>query len=193
VSSAPGPLAYAFWHWKRSEVSLAVYEARQRAFQDALAADKPPGYLGGTSVRLTGASWAADGGPAYEDWYLVADMAALERLNEAAVTAGRTAPHDAVASLAAGGTAGLYGLRAGDPLALPAFAAWFAKPAGMSYPALTQAVAPLMRTSACALWSRRMTLGPTPEFCLQSMTPVELPNGFNARRFPLEPVWGGAR
>lgn len=190
MSPAAGPLAYAFWHWKRAEVSVANYEARQRAFQAALGAEKPPGFLGGTTVRLSGAGWAAGGGPAYEDWYLVRDMAALERLNDAAVTAGRAAPHDAVASLAAGGTAGLYGLRGGAPLALPAFAAWFAKPAGMSYATLSETLAPLMRIGASALWSRRMTLGPTPEFCLQSLTRLELPSGFTAHRFELEPVWG---
>lgn len=189
MTTASGPLAYAFWHWKRSEVPLASYEARQQAFQAALLAERPPGYLGGTTVRLSGAAWAAGGGPAYEDWYLVRDMAALEQLNAAAITAGRAAPHDAVASFAAGGIAGLYGLRSGAPLALPAFAAWFAKPPGMSYPALSEALGPLLRPGTSALWSRRMTLGPTPEFCLQSMLPLELPPGFTAQRLGLEPVW----
>ena len=189
MSSASRPLAYAFWHWKRSEVAPASYEARQRDFQAALAAGKPAGFLGGTTVRLTGASWAGDGGVAYEDWYLVRDMAALESLNSAAVTAGRAAPHDAVASLAAGGIAGLYGLRHGAPLAPPAFSAWFAKPAGMSYPSLDAALAPLLHAGASALWSRRMTLGPTPEFCLQSLVRRELPDGFAAQHLALEPVW----
>jgi hypothetical protein len=183
-----GPLAYAFWHWKRPEIATAVYEARQRDFQAALAADPPPGFLGGTTARLTGASWAAAGGPAYEDWYLVTGMAALEQLNEAAVTAGRAKPHDAVAQLAAGGTAGLYGLRAGAALTRPAFAVWFEKRPGLSYHDLLQVVTPLMPQGASALWSRRMTLGPTPEFCLQASTPIPLPRDLKGQRFTLQSI-----
>lgn len=78
-------LAYAFWHWKRPEVSQEVYEARQCAFQEALAADPPEGFFGASTVRLRGATWAAGGGGAYEDWYLIADMTALGSLNDAAV------------------------------------------------------------------------------------------------------------
>ena len=187
-----GPVAYAFWHWKRPDVAAETYEVRQRAFQAALAADPPEGFLWGTTVRLSGAPWAAAGGTAYEDWYLVRDMAALERLNAAAVSAGRAAPHDAVALLAEDGTAGLYGLRSGAPLLQPAYSAWFAKPAGMGYAALDAALAPFLADGAGALWSRRMVLGPTPEFCLQSLTPVALPGGFKAQRFALTPVWGPA-
>lgn len=183
------PLAYAFWHWKRSEVSQDGYEQRQRAFQAALAAHPPRGFLRGTTLRIRGAPWAASGGPAYEDWYLVEDMAALERLNDAAVTGSRQAPHDTVASWAAGGIAGLYGLRVGAPLLRPGYASWFAKPAGMGYPALFDALAPLLAPGDAALWSRRLTLGPTPEFCLHSTAPLELPAGFEPQRFLLEPVW----
>ena len=186
-----GLLAYAFWHWKRESVSRENYEASQCAFQEALAAEPPQGFLRATTVRLAGAGWAASGATAYEDWYLVDDMAALGRLNDAAVTGGRQAPHDAVARLAAGGIAGLYGCYAGNPLPLPQFASWFGKPEGMSYAALRSALRPLLEQARGALWSRRMTLGPTPEFCLHSMTPVELPSGFQAQRLALEPVWQG--
>jgi hypothetical protein len=192
VSPASGPLAYAFWHWKRAEVPVAEYEARQCAFQEALARSKPAGFRWGTTSRLAGAAWAAAGAPAYEDWYLVDDMAALEQLNEAAVTAGRAGPHDAIASLAANGTAGLYGLRAGTPFPGAGFAHWFAKPPGMGYPVLSSLLTPLIEPGRSALWSRRMTLGPTPEFCLQSLAPLELPSGFQVQRLVLEPVWGAA-
>jgi len=192
VSPAPGPLAYAFWHWKRADISREVYEAKQRAFQEALAGEPPPGFLGASTVRLSGAAWAAGGAMAYEDWYLVEDMAALERLNEAAVTSRRQGPHDSVAALAAGGTAGLYGLRAGAPLSLPRFALWFAKPAGMTYQALTSRLAEVIERPPIAWWSRRMTLGPTPEFCLQSAEPVEFPAEFVVQRLVLEPIWSGS-
>jgi hypothetical protein len=192
VSPAPGPLAYAFWHWKRADVAREVYEAKQRAFQEALAGEPPPGFRGASTVRLSGAGWAAGGGAAYEDWYLVDDMAALERLNEAAVTSRRQGPHDSVAALAAGGTAGLYGLRGGAPLPVPRFGHWFAKPAGMTYQVLTDRLGAVMGRTAVAWWSRRMTLGPTPEFCLQSAEPVEFPSEFVVQRLVLEPIWSGS-
>ncbi|HEU5217117.1 MAG TPA: hypothetical protein VFU23_00560 [Gemmatimonadales bacterium] len=116
-------------------------------------------------------------------------MAALVPLNEAAVTGPRKAPHDAVARLAAGGAAGLYGLRAGAPLVPPGAAAWFGKPAGMSYAALDELLGPIASAGNAALWMRQMVLGPTPEFCLQTMTAVDLPPPIAAVRLALGPVW----
>jgi hypothetical protein len=43
----------------------------------------------------------------------------------------------------------------------------------MSYEELLERVAPLLRRGA-ALWQRQMTLGPTPEFCLDFNEKVEL-------------------
>jgi hypothetical protein len=184
-------LAYAFWHWKRPDVSTEAYEARQRDFQAALAAHPPDGFLQGTTVRLEGAPWAAEGRTAYEDWYLVRDMASLDSLNHAAVTAARQIPHDTVAQLAADGIAGLYRLRAGTAIFPPRLATWFSKPAGMSYPALLEALAPVIEASPAALWMRQMTLGPTPEFCLHSTGPAGLPPGIAGRTLALTPVWAG--
>ena len=184
-------LAYTFWHWKRTEVPSEAYEVRQRDFQASLAAHPPDGFLHGTTVRLEGAPWAAEGRTAYEDWYLVRDMASLDSLNQAAVTAARQVPHDAVAQLAADGIAGLYRLRAGAPIFPPPLAPLFPTPAGMSYPALVEAFAPVIAAAPAALWMRQMTLGPTPEFCLHSREPVELPPGFTGRTLELTPVWSG--
>lgn len=194
MSASPPPvrlLAYGFWHWKQDDIPTATYEERQIAFQAALAADPPAGFLRGTTVRLAGAGWAAGGASAYEDWYVVRDMASLERLNEAAVTGTRQAPHDAVARLAAGGTAGLYDLRLGAPTSVAGHAAWFGKPEGMTYSRVFEELTPIVQSAAAALWCRRMVLGPTPELCLQSPQPVELPAVFVVQRFPLETVWSG--
>jgi hypothetical protein len=184
-------LAYTFWHWKRPDVSPETYEARQRDFQATLAAHPPDGFQQGTTVRLEGAPWAAEGRTAYEDWYLVRDMASLDSLNQAAVTAARQVPHDAVAQLAADGIAGLYRLRAGAPIFPPLLATWFHKPAGMSYPALFEALASVIEAAKAALWMRQMTLGPTPEFCLHSNGLVKLPPGFTGSTLALTPIWTG--
>ena len=182
-------LSYAFWHWKQDHVPRDVYEARQREFQSALAADPPAGFLQSTVSRLIDAPWAAGGGPGYEDWYLVRDMASLAPLNEAAVSGSRRAPHDAAARLAAGGAAGLYGLKLGAPLRAASTAVWFGKPQGMSYPALFALVEPLVQAGSAVLWMRQMVLGPTPEFCLQSSEPVAVPPPLAATVLRLEPVW----
>src|SRR5262245_52886820 len=101
-------LAYVFWHWRRPTVTQSAYEAAQRRFHQALAAAPPEGFERSFSLALRGARWAAGGGEAYEDWYLVSGSAGLDPLNAAAISASRQAPHDAAAALAAGGTAGLY-------------------------------------------------------------------------------------
>ncbi|MEP7347492.1 MAG: hypothetical protein ABI877_19645 [Gemmatimonadaceae bacterium] len=170
-------LSYTFWHWKRPEVAEAEYEERQRAFHRALSAAPPPAFGGSSCFVISGAPWANDGGEAYEDWYLVSDSAALDTLNVAAISASRQVPHDAAAAVAAGGTAGLYRIRVGTRPSAPAMAHWFSKPSGMSYLALEQLLRPMVDLRQGALWCRQMTLGPTPEFCLQLPDPAAWDSG----------------
>src|SRR5258708_29081377 len=123
-------------------------------------------------------AWAANGGSAYEDWYPVQDFTALGLLNEAAVSASRTAPHDAAAAVVAGGTAGVYGLRSGNILSNPQFAYWFNKPEGMSYRELDAQLAPVVEQTQSALWIWQMTQGPALEFCLQAGKTKTYPENF---------------
>jgi hypothetical protein len=182
-------LAYVFWHWRQPSAAADTYEAAQLAFQRALAESPSVGFVRSFSHAIAGAPWANNGGEAYEDWYLVHDSAALDPLDEAAVTAGRRTAHDAAASLAAAGTAGLYQLRIGSAPAAPRSAQWFAKPAGMSYSQLFAAVEPALAPVDGSLWMRRMTLGPATEFCVLAREPAALAPQFQMVAFPLRPVW----
>jgi hypothetical protein len=183
-------LAYVFWHWRRPEVARDEYEQRQQRFHAALRATPSAGFRTSLSAAIQGAPWAASGKEAYEDWYLLEDAAALDPLNEAAVSAPRQHAHDAAAAAADGGTAGLYRVRRGTVSdEAPTFAAWFAKPAGMPYAELYSAVEPLLRSSGGALWCRQMVLGPTPEFCLQSAAPVVLPAPITPLVIQLRRIW----
>jgi hypothetical protein len=182
-------LAYVFWHWRRADVAPVAYEVLQRRFHAALEAAPPPGFLRSRSAAIAGAPWAAAGGDAYEDWYLVEGSAALDPLNAAAVSASRQAPHDAAAAAARGGTAGLYLLRSGAADVAPLAAAWFDKPSGMSYGELVATLAPVIETERVALWGRQMTLGPAPEFCLQAARRLALPAPFVPLVVPCRPVW----
>jgi hypothetical protein len=175
-------LAYVFWHWPRTDVQRQEYEQRQQRFHGAMRDAPSPGYLGSCSYAVAGARWTG-GADAYEDWYLVENSAALDSLNEAAVSGARQVPHDAAAAGAANGTAGLYRLRRGDvDSARPTVAAWFGKPAGMSYAELDAVLEPVVRESGGVLWMRQMVLGPTPEFCLQCRQSFTFPA-------PFEPLW----
>jgi hypothetical protein len=182
-------LAYVFWHWKQAEITAKEYENRQRAFHVALAAAPPAGFLRSLSVRVSRAPWAAGGGDAYEDWYLVQDFGALGLLNEAAVSASRAAPHDAVVAVAAGGAGGLYGLRRGAALRQPQYAHWFGKPEGLPYSELFAQLAPVVDDVEGALWMRQMVLGPAREFCLHTVVPLSLPAVFSALVMPLRQAW----
>ena len=182
-------LAYVFWHWRQPSVGTESYEAAQLAFQRALAESPSVGFVRSFSHAIVGAPWANNGAEAYEDWYLIRDSAALDPLDQAAVTAGRRSAHDAAASLAAAGTAGLYQLRLGTAPTAPRSAQWFVKPAGMSYPQLYAAVEPALGSVDGSLWMRRMTLGPATEFCVLSREPAALAAQFQMFAFPLRPVW----
>jgi hypothetical protein len=184
--------AYVFWHWPQRDVPRDDYEARQKAFHAALSAAPPAGYHGSFTHAVHGAPWAAAGGDAYEDWYLVESSASLDPLNTGAITASRQAPHDAAAAAVAGGTAGIYTLRAGERLDRPTHATWFGKPEGMRYDELMSRLQPLVERGEAALWMRFMVLGPSPEFCLQSRAPIQLPSEIRSLSLALRPVWPDA-
>jgi hypothetical protein len=185
-------LAYVFWHWKQPAVDTQQYERWLRAFHTALAGDPPNGFIQSFACAIAGAPWAAQGLAAYEDWYLVRDSAALDALNDAAVSARRQAPHDIVAGAVAGGTAGLYRLRQGEPPdAPPRVATWLAKPDEMAYAEFFEILRPLTTDRHARLWGRQMVLGPTLEFCLHSVEPIQLPESFTGRVIELRVVWPG--
>ena len=152
-------LAYVFWHRPAPGTGTAPYERSLAGFHAALAAAPLSGFSRSWVFRLASIPWLGDA-RGYEDWYLVDDFTALGALNEAAVSASRKAPHDAVARLAAQGAAGVYRLVSGEPQPQAvATAAWLTKPAG-------KPDAKFLDELGGTVWQRQMTLGPTPEFCL---------------------------
>ena len=170
-------LAYVFWHWPQPEVDAETYVDLLASFHDTLNAHKPVGFHGSRVFRMNGVSWLDTAGDAYEDWYLLDDSAALDRINEAAVSGVCEAPHNLVARKAAGGTAGLYRIKAGSVFHEPRFALWLSKPPGISY---TDFYATLEPIGTGALWQRQMTLGPTTEFLIHSAVEIQLPESWTA-------------
>jgi hypothetical protein len=160
-----GVLAYVFWHRPREGVGAADYAAALTAFHERIGV---PSWF----AALRRPPWCEDGGW-YEDWYLVEDWNGLGRLNEAAVTGPRRAPHDAAAALAGEGIAGLYARVGGRPEP-PAWAAWVAKPAGRGYEAF-EAELRAAAGPGRSVWKRQMVLGPTPEFAVLGPAATALP------------------
>jgi len=166
-------LAYVFWHWPRPEIERGQYLDHLAEFHRTLAANKPPGFQRSVVFSINGAYWLNTNSETFEEWYLLDDSAAMDPLNEAAVTGACEAPHNRVARAAADGTGGLYRLRAGSgDLAEAKFASWLSKPAGISYKDFYAGLEPLTSQPGVALWGRQMTLGPTTEFCLHTQTPT---------------------
>jgi hypothetical protein len=184
-------LAYVFWHWPQRSVDTANYVAHLEAFHRTLAANSPPGFQRSVVFGIEDADWLRTRGPAYEEWYLIDGSAAMDPLNDAAVSGACEAPHNLVAREAADGTGGLYRLRAGPEVLSDArFAVWLSKPDGVTYRDFYDALASLTSQPNVALWGRQMTLGPTTEFCLHSQTPIQLPPGYTGRQVPLTLVYG---
>ncbi len=190
----PADLAYVFWHWIEADTDVAAYEDALTAFQNALLDNAPQGYRRAAVFRQGSAPWLPGRGPHYVDWYVTDGSAALDPLNDAAVSAACRAAHDTAAAGAAGGTAGLYRLRQGAVRAAEVHCAtWFSKPGGMSYESLDADLAERMDGDHAELWRRRMTLGPAPEMCVLASSAIELPEAFGAIGVTMQPVWPGAR
>lgn len=160
-------LAYVSWHWPAPAVERDRYVDLLVAFHRALRAAPPPGFRGSRVLAIDGAPWTPSTS-AFEDWYLLDDFAALGALNEAAITAARQAPHDAVARLAGGGAGGVYRrLSSGSSGAgIPDRVHWASKPPGESYAAF------LARLPAVEVWQRQLVLGPAPELCVLGPPPA---------------------
>jgi hypothetical protein len=170
-------LAYVFWHWPAPGVDIEKYVDHLVTFHRTLAENKPAGFRGSRVFRIRGASWLDTKTDAFEDWYLLDDSAALDVINHAAVSGPCEEPHNLVAREAAGGTAGLYSLRIGEADDAR-YAVWLAKPDGVSYADFFSTLEPLIKNAQAALWGRQMTLGPTTEFVIHSMNPIQLPESF---------------
>jgi hypothetical protein len=187
-------LAYIFWHWRNPDADREAYKNSLIEFHKTLAAHKSAGFHYSVVFRVASqAPWLQASGDAYADWYLLEGSAALDPLNEAAVTGFRKDSHDKVARLAAGGAGSLYRLRTGEPNpSASKFALWLSKPAGTSYEEFYAQLQPWTSQPGFGLWGRQMLLGPTPEFCLLASTRVELPKRFDVFSLPLELIWSGA-
>jgi hypothetical protein len=167
-------LAYVFWHWPQPQIDTGSYVDHLVEFHRTLAANKPDGFRESVVFRIRNANWLNTDGDAYEEWYLLDDSAAMDRLNEAAVTGVCEEPHNRVAREAADGTGGLYRLRAGaEDLAEARYAVWLSKPGGVSYKDFYASLERLTSQPGVALWGRQMTLGPTTEFCIHSPTQIQ--------------------
>ena len=173
-------LGYVFWHWPQPQIDPDLYVNHVIDFHNTLSANKPNGFHESIVFHIRGASWLKTDTDAYEEWYLLDDSAAMDRLNDAAVSGVCEEPHNRVAREAADGIGGLYRLRAGQgQLSQSRCALWLSKPAGVSYKDFYTTLQPLTSQPGVTLWGRQMTLGPTTEFCIQSSNPIELPPGYS--------------
>lgn len=130
------------------------------------------GYVRSQSFRVRDLPWVPLP-DAYEDWYVLEDSAALDRLNHAAVRAAAQTPHDRLAAFSTWGAGGLYGYRSGLVNFSAQHALWFGKPAGLSYGQLYHILEQALPGTA-SLWQRRMVLGPGSEFCALCDTQLNL-------------------
>ena len=158
-------LAYVFWHWPQPQVDHDAYVDHLIDFHRTLAANKPKGFQRSVVFRIANANWLKTRGEAYEEWYLLDDSGAMDRLNDAAVSGACEKPHNLVAREAADGVGGLYRLRLGEEcLDRAKFAIWLSKPDGVSYKEFYSGL------KGVSLWGRQMTLGPTTEFVIHSQS-----------------------
>lgn len=163
-------IAYLFFHEHAAEADAAKYEEGLRRFHASLAAAGIPGFLGSRTYRVDSQ---------YCDWYLVESAAALDPLNDAAVSGERSAPHAAVAREAMNFAGKLLKLAAGEHHSDATTEIRFSKPGGMTYADLYRRLEPWTSRPGVSLWRRMMVLGPPPEFCLLAKSEITVPAELN--------------
>jgi hypothetical protein len=190
-------LAYVFWHQRQSKTSKEEYQRRLTAFHQALQQRQVQDFLFSFVLEIPYLPWMTKESEAYEDWYIVKNAAALDPLDEAAVTGICQEPHDQVAQLASNGTGGLYRLKGQqlDPLRLAELqtATWFNKPEGMSYSQLYTFLEQNHDAQADILWQRQMTMGPALEFCLHGKQRQPLPEKLQSIQVVAKPLFIGGQ
>lgn len=181
-------LAYVFWHWPSADQAVGEYERFQRDFQAALTRSAPRGFVRSHVFRVDGRAAWLGGDPAYADWYLVEDSAALDPLNVAAVSGVCEAPHAVVARAMAAGAGSLFTLRgdAASDLSSNRAATFLTKPRDLPYADFYPAVP---NATGATLWRRTMVLGPTPEFALLTSAPPQALDRFQPVALSLTPIW----
>jgi len=172
-------LAYVFSHRPAGGVDIAVYEAALKRFHAALASAPPAGFVRSSTFKV---------GDRYSDWYLVESSTALDVLNAAAVSGGRTPAHDDAARMAVDGVGKLYSLISGEPAAGPGFEIQFSKPAGVAYADHYARLRPYSGLPGVSLWRRMMVLGPPPEFCMLAPAEIELPGEYRREVLRRDPI-----
>ncbi|HET8608301.1 MAG TPA: hypothetical protein VFM11_01055 [Burkholderiales bacterium] len=158
-------LAYVFWHAAPENVNAAEYEKVLSDFARNLAAIDCPGFLGNASYAIGMTPWLHENG--YEDWNWLFDSAAIDRLNEMAVSGAMEKPHHAIAQMTKhGGFGGLFRLVAGEHIAFgDSKVFWLSRPRGVQWrDAMPDIAGPA--PSNVAVWRRQMVLGPSPEFAV---------------------------
>lgn len=159
-------LAYVFSHRPAEGIDVAAYEDSLRRFHGELAKAALSGFIDSATFSI---------GAGYSDWYLLENAAAMEVLNAAAVSGARTSAHDSAARMSADGAGKLLSLAAGTASMNEDFEVRFGKPPGMPYKDLYARLETWTNAPGVSLWRRMMVLGPPPEFCLVTPSPVDLP------------------
>jgi hypothetical protein len=197
-------LAYLSWHRPSAGVQQAAYEHALQRFHRSLAHRPPVGFRGSVALRLSELPWlapvdgAAGQAPAYEDWYLLDDWAAVGVLEEAAVARGHETAHHEIAARAGAATGSVYRLIEGSAApSATSVAVWVARQGGHDSPPLGALLGDGMDPERDGLWRRCLGLGPAPEHCLLAdettagVASSRLPAGWIARRVERAPVWDG--
>lgn len=176
-------LAYLFLHMPKPTVAIADYEKDLLAFSRALAGQNCPGVRQVTSFRISAVPWLADSS-GYEDWITIESSAALQTLNERAVSGAMEAPHSAVAQAMGVGYGGAYYHLWGDLDPHDAERAeWLSRPRGIEFRPILERISQT-RTSPVSVWRRFMVLGPGLEFVVlgNASLELEIPNKWVAHK-----------
>ncbi len=182
-------LAVVFWNARRESCSVDSYADALHRFHQELNGDKPHGFRFSTTYVVDALPWLSSKTEVYEDWYVMANFAAMDALDEAVIDTERLPAHRELMTQASTAYGGIFYLKSG-PARMDKFsyAHWLPRPRGVAAEDIATQAKQRNPELKCSVWTRAMALGPS-EYCLLGSEPIDGPEGIDVTQIKRRLFW----
>ena len=155
-------LAFVFWSTPINGTDVQQFEDSLSGFHEELNRDRTAGFRRSVSFRVTSKlPWLQNQRALYEDWYLLSNFAAMDRLDQRIADDHSLPSHRCLMRRTGAASGAVVYLDKGSAyVETNRFAWWFARSRTTSASSLVAAIRIEHPGLRCSVWTRAMALGP---------------------------------